>query len=424
MFVKAGLNRAWQRAGRGMLAACVLLAWPLPAVAHAAPALEDAIEKTLASAQLPYAALGMVVADAATGQVRLAIRPEAPLVPASVMKVLTSAVALRTLGPGDRFGTRLVSEAPVVGGQLQGDLVLVGEGDPSLRRADLAGLAETLRARGIARVAGDLVVDASRVAAPGWSPGWSVDDLAEPYAAPVSALNLEENLRSEPATPSPRLVPDPEPALTAGTAMQVALEAAGVLLGGTVRPGVMPAHATVLAEHRSAPLADLLQPVNKESHNLYAEALFRRLGAGSGGGWAAGSRAVTDGLVAMGVASADVRVADGSGLSRYDLATPRAIARVLTSMHESEAFVRSLPVAGVDGTLARRFAQSPLKGRLRAKTGTMSGVSAIAGYMEGTRGRSWVVTITVNGFTGSVRPVQVLQDALLEQVWGALEAEL
>lgn len=424
MSVGSGFQRARRHAGLGLLAAVILLAAPTPAGAHAAPTLAAAIASILAAPPVPYAALGMVVADAATGEPRLTIRPDAPMIPASAMKVLTSAVAWRKLGPEDRFHTRLAAVAPIQGGRLLGDLVLAGEGDPALSRSDLVGLARDLRARGITWVEGDLVVDASRVAGPGWSPGWSVDDLTESYAAPVSALNLEANLRPEAATPSPRLVPVADPVAATAEVMRAALADAGVTLRGQVRAGLTPRAAAILAERRSAPLAELLTPMNKDSHNLYAEALFRRLGADAGGTWEAGARAVTQGLYELGVATEDVRVADGSGLSRYDLVTPRAMARVLSSMYESEAFVRSLPVAGMDGTLARRFGDSPLRGRLRAKTGTMSGVSTLAGYLEGTHGRTWSVTIMVNGFTGSVRPVQAMQDALLEQVWRALEAEL
>lgn len=424
MIVKTGLNRASRAVWTALLALGLAGGAPAPAVALPLPPLSEVVASTLSEARAAHAALGLVVADAATGEVLLAVRPEAPLVPASVMKLATSAVALRTLGPDFRFATRLGSLAPLASGTLGGDLVLAGSGDPSLLAGDLAALARELKGQGLARVEGDLVVDASGVAAPGWAPGWSVDDLSEPYAPLVSGLNLEANLRSEPATPSPRLVPDPDPAMSAGRAMRAALEQVGIPVAGSLRRGLWPPGAAILAEHQSAPLATLLVAMNKESRNLYAEALFRRLGAAGSGSAAAGAEAVTRGLLAIGVASEDVRVADGSGLSRYDLLTPRAIARLLCAMHAEPAFVASLPVAGVDGTLAHRFAASPLRGRLRAKTGTMGGISAIAGYLEGTQGRRWVVTLTVNGFTGPVRPVQALQETLLERIWSRLEAAL
>lgn len=387
------------------------------------PTLRQALERTLADHPLACTGLGVVVADAGTGRLLLSERAEVPMAPASVMKLATSAAALSALGPSFRFHTRLFATGACPLGALQGDLVLVGGADPSLAQADLRAFARALRARGLRSVEGDLVGDASLVTAPSWEPGWVVDDLKEAYAPPVSALVLDGNLVARPPrTPEPVL----DPVLNALEGLRTALAEAGIALGGQVRQGTLPATSRLLADHASAPLIDLVARMNKASLNLSAEALFRFLGTRQAvrpGSADAGSAAVAEALARLGVASGDLRITDGSGLSRYDLLTPRAIARILMAMNrrpEAAAFRTGLPIAGVDGTLQRRFVTSPLHGRLFAKTGTMSGVSALAGYLEGAQGRRWVVVVVVNGFTGSVRPAEALEAALVERFASAL----
>lgn len=383
---------------------------PAPARGQADP-LAEAVARAHREHPVALASLGLVLMEAETGRIRFASGEAGPMLPASLQKLLTSAIAWQRLGPDWRFRTALVSAAPREGDRLAGDLVLVGDADPTLTASDLGAMARSLRARGISRVDG-LGLDGTRLATPSFEPGWVVEDLEEGYGAPVGALILEANV----ATLSGQVVPLKDPAGAAGKALRQALGSGGVQVMGSDHEGSAPRGGRAWAWHDSAPLREILIRMNKESYNLAAEAIFRHLGSETSALSApSASQAVVEQLGQWGIASADLRVADGSGLSRYDLVAPRALAQVLFHMHHgpaAAAFEATLPVAGVDGTLRRRFVGSPLAGRLHAKTGTMSGVCGLAGYLaEGDR--RYVLVLMANGFTGPVRTVQPLLDAIV-----------
>jgi D-alanyl-D-alanine carboxypeptidase/D-alanyl-D-alanine-endopeptidase (penicillin-binding protein 4) len=158
----------------------------------------------------------------------------------------------------------------------------------------------------------------------------------------------------------------------------------------------------VLASHVSVPLAQDITLTNKISQNLHAELMFRLLGKtfGSDGSFAEGSRVVRQFLLDAGVNDPDFFMYDGSGMSPDDRIAPRAYAQLLSYASRQAwgaAWRASLPVAGVDGTLANRFTNSPLKGRLWAKTGTLNEASALSGYLTAASGRTLAFSIMVNG---------------------------
>lgn len=364
-----------------------------------------AVAEARAARPLALASLGLVLADAADGRVIFALGEAGPMQPASLMKLVTSAVAWRRLGPEARFVTRVVTSGTVQDGVLAGDLYLVGAGDPTLQRAGLAALAAQLRADGLRRVTGQLALDATAFATPSYPAGWVVDDLAEAYAAPVTALVLEDNV----ATVSGRAVPLGSPGDAAAAAWREAIAGAGITGPGRSGVGAAPAGARELARLTSPALRELLPRLNRDSHNLSAECVYRALGDGDPRRAAC---LVLEELERMGVASGDVRLEDGSGLSRYDLVTPRALATVLVRLVGEPGYRASLSVAGQTGTLRRRFQAQPLQGRLLAKTGTMAGVAGVAGYLE-VGDRRYVAVLLANGFTGPARAVHGLLDSIL-----------
>jgi len=175
----------------------------------------------------------------------------------------------------------------------------------------------------------------------------------------------------------------------------------------TQDPGPAPAPATgqiapeVLAEHVSLPLLDDIRVTNKTSQNLHAELDLRLLGKlkGAGGSFEAGSAVAKQFLLGAGVKENDFFLVDGSGLSRRDLITPQAIARLLLYAAQQQwgsAFQESLPVAGVDGSLSERFVNTPAGGLVHAKTGTLSHVNALSGYGQTRKGRKFVFSIFCN----------------------------
>jgi PBP4 family serine-type D-alanyl-D-alanine carboxypeptidase len=191
----------------------------------------------------------------------------------------------------------------------------------------------------------------------------------------------------------------PDPAGAAGASFVRMLNERGVKVGGESAWGKASATAFPLAQVESAPLADVLRFMDRESDNFTAELVLKTLGAeiAGKGTTAAGASVVVDTLREAGVPLAGVRIVDGSGLSRLDRLTPRAIAAILTaSWSEPElrkVVLDSLPVAGRTGTLEKRLDRRPAYGAVRAKTGTTARASALSGFVR----RRYAFAIVQNG---------------------------
>ncbi|MBM3268322.1 MAG: D-alanyl-D-alanine carboxypeptidase/D-alanyl-D-alanine-endopeptidase, partial [Candidatus Sericytochromatia bacterium] len=347
--------------------------------------------------------VGLVLLDR-DGRTRFAHNADRRFVPASTRKILVTAAALALLGPDASCSTRVLAAGRQVGDRLEGDLVLVGGGDPALDGAGLDDLALQVAGAGIRTVSGALLGDASRFRpAEDYGAGWAADDAGFAYASRVSALVVDRNAASESAASA-------NPAIHTLERFRASLRLAGVTVAGLSRLGEAPEGARPVARRDSPPLRDLVARTNKASDNLYAEVLLRHLAAAATADAAATTaQAGLDAEAAwLGWPREAYRLVDGSGLSRYDLLTPRQIAEVLVRMKDDPDFVASLPVAGVDGTLAGRLAGTRGHGRVRAKTGSMSGISALAGYA----GDRYVFAFVVNGHVGPLAPVRALQDAV------------
>jgi D-alanyl-D-alanine carboxypeptidase/D-alanyl-D-alanine-endopeptidase (penicillin-binding protein 4) len=172
-----------------------------------------------------------------------------------------------------------------------------------------------------------------------------------------------------------------------------------------------------LAEHDSQPLREIVKQTNKNSQNFYAEMLLRTLGreVKHGGGLEDGLEVLSDYARQIGVEPGETVFADGSGLSRDDLVTPETVVKLLVHMASGpylDAFRDSLPVAGVDGTLAGRFKGTRLRGRIHAKTGTLEGVNALSGYMDLPSGKRLAFSIIANSH--SLEEAQA--EATLDQI--------
>lgn len=208
--------------------------------------------------------------------------------------------------------------------------------------------------------------------------------------------------------------------VTAAAVRQIWQELGGQL-GGPLLEGRTPAGALRLASHQDRPLAELLRGLMKRSDNLQARLLFLRLAALGPAGQpsaAAAARVVHDWVQAQGLSSEGLVLENGSGLSRREALRPALLAALLARSgrgpHAPE-LLASLPVAGVDGTLARRFKGSPVQGRARLKTGTLRDVVGLAGYVPDADGRTWVLVALINDPQAAARGRPVL-DAAVEWV--------
>ena len=368
---------------------------PAPA-APAPPALVAALQEGLRQPGFGGVTVSASVWVDGYGEV-LAAGADAALPPASVQKVFTAMGALSLFEPDDALTTAVRASGPVAGGVLQGDLVLVGGGDPTLTARgphSLDALAAQVRQTGVTRIAGSVVADESRYDTARAAPGWQ--DWQQPaYVGPMSALMVDDNRRrTDPAYLT-------APATGNAEAFRAALADHGVTVVGPVAAGTAPPGAPVVASLRSAPVPTLVREMLQRSDNETAELLAREAGveAGGPGTTPAGTAALTAALTPLCVPLTGV-ADDGSGLSRADRRTAREWRRLLqaaTTQPWGAAFRDSLPLAGRSGTLAGRFRGTPAEGNVRAKTGTIIGGRSLAGYLTTAGGRPAVFAIVVNG---------------------------
>ena len=345
----------------------------------AAP-LSTRLARALSVPNVPAARSAAVAVDLAAGRTVFARHQALALVPASNQKLAVAFAALSLLGPAHRFDTTVYGEGELVGRTWRGDLVLKGFGDPTLTRGDLRALAFQLRAEGIRQVTGGIEADESyfdsRRTGPAWKSWFYLDESPALSALTVDRARFRGWLTGEPA-------------LAAGRQFRLALRSVGIGVRRQVELGVADALAEQLATTESAALSRIVAYMNRESDNFTAELLLKQLGAvDEGVGTSqAGAKAVHRVLRERAVPLAGVRIVDGSGLSPRNRLTAAALIGMLVgAWHDPvirPAFVQSLAVAGVNGTLDDRMEAAPARGAVRAKTGTTAESSALSGYVRG-----------------------------------------
>jgi len=348
-----------------------------PAGAQQTP-LQARLAKALRVPHVAPARSAAVALDLATGTVLFTQNPALPLAPASNEKLPLTYAALSTLGPTFRIETDVLGVGQQDGTTFDGTLVLRGGGDPTLSTAGLRTLAAQVRTFGIRRVTDGIVADESyfdsRRMVAGWKASYYIQE-----SPPLSALVVNRARAGGYVTRTP--------ALAAAIAFRDALRAAGVAVAGDVKMGHVDDFSIPIAQIESPTLASMIRFMDHESDNFTAEMLLKQLGAVvfDRGTSAAGATAVMQALAEGGVPLAGVRIVDGSGLSRLDRLTANAVAGILKAAWNDPAvrpaFVASLPVAGINGTLEDRLRTPVTRGRVLAKTGTTSDASALSGYV-------------------------------------------
>lgn len=395
---------------------------PAAATAQAAPTrLQNELARAMSNAGRFS---GAYVVNASEGRLVYSRRPDNARILASNTKLFTTSAALARFGTRGTLGTEVLgSGAPSEEGVWSGNLYLRGGGDPTfgsrafVRRSYGSGAAvEDLAARieqaGIERVRGGIVGDESRFDRLRGGPysGFGVSI----WVGPLSALIFNRGLGDERGRSFQR-----NPATFAAARLEAALERRGIPVRRAARAGSAPAGADVIASVKSPPMERLVRLTNKPSDNFFAETLLKdlALGAGGRGSTRAGARIAAGFARELGAA---VRLADGSGLSHGNRASPRHVVRLLLAMQrrdEFRAFYHSLPIAGQDGTLRTRMRSGPARGRCHAKTGTVTGVSALSGYCDSRSGDRYAFSFLMNGV--NVISARSVQDRMAQAIAGS-----
>jgi len=415
---------------------------------------------------LSGAKVGVHVVRLADGKELAGVQADRPLLPASNQKVVTSAVALKRLGEDFRFRTvvEAVGDDLVITGDgdpTTGDPVLAAARGGSIYD-EMDAWAAALKSAGLTQIKGDVIIRAGVFGPPRTHPDWPAGDLRKWYGAGVAGVNFNDNCidvsltvrgRGVQADVSPQSrwlnvinriragtkhlwdcrfersgtritltgtasrsstepysVAAPDPPMLFAAVLADRLERGGIRHSGRVRISLQPAPAEAEKKARvitvqATPIAHVLNRANKTSLNMMAECLFLRSAAGSEpADWTRAAKTATQVLTGdYHLPAGQFRVADGSGLSRRNAVSPAAMTSLLRALAGSKLFLQSLPVAGVDGSLTRRLRGSA-RGRVLAKTGSMSGVSGLSGYVLDAQGRPAIAfSILVNGRTYAKR---------------------
>ena len=361
--------------------------------------IADAVQKAATTPPFDHALWFVLVTDD-SGRVLYAQNADKLAITASTRKMFAMATVLTCIGPDAQFDTQLFRSGD--------DVVIRGDGDPSFGTerygetpaSTFQPFIEALRARGVTRVH-DVIADVSlfdRTTLPG---GWKLGNLPSYYSTPVDALAFDESAIGEDSVPSP--------GLRAAQVFRDELRFAGIRADGELRLSVEPrSWGEPLATVRSPFVSQLMTTVLKNSQNLYAETLYKRVSAPSDPATQPpasydASEGIERGVLSeIGITRDEVRFVDGCGLAPDDLAAPTAVVKLLRWMNEPARrgyYWQVLAAPGSEGTLRLRLTE--LADRMRGKTGSVNGVNALAGILRGSDGSYRYFFVDVNHHVGS-----------------------
>jgi serine-type D-Ala-D-Ala carboxypeptidase/endopeptidase (penicillin-binding protein 4) len=411
---------------------------------------EKKLEVILERSKIPDSGFGFYVATGDQSEsVIFKKNAEKKLVPASITKLVTAAAAISQFPPGTKFKTTLWSTAAVENGVLKGDLILRGGGDPGFISETMWYLVNVFVRSGVRTVEGDIVVDDTLFDQLRYDPSRQKERVDRAYDAPTGAMSFNWNSvnifvrpggkAGEPA----QVFADPEsqyihliskietvasggkshvevergddkkssgdvvvvsgkialdspemvvfknitqPDLWSGYGLKSFLQQRGIEVKGTVKTGMTPGNARLMAETDGKTIQDVLSDMNKFSNNFVAEMVTKNMAAAQNppGTMEKGMKILNQYLEKIGVPSNQYELFNPSGLTRENKASAYAFWRVLNEMKTQfryqPEFLNSLPIAGIDGTLKKRMKGTSAERWVRAKTGFLTGVVSLAGY--------------------------------------------
>jgi len=340
----------------------------------------------------------------AEGRVITELRSDVALMPASVVKILTVAVALDVLGPDHRFVTEI--HGRVIGSSVVGPLYVVGGGDPVLSSptyrsresqptevpTPVSEIATLLRNAGVGSVTGGVIGVEGRYDTERYSPDLALG-VRGTEVGPLGALMVNDGwVLADPIKPA-------DPTLAAAREISAVLGAAGIAVSGQPASGALPADVPSIGRLQSAPLATLVVDILSNSDNNSAELLLKEIGLVSTGvgSRAAGTSTIVRVLASWGVPTDGMTLVDGSGLERANRLSCAVLSAILRRDGGYGPISEALAVVGERGTLRTVLTDSSVVGRLRGKTGTLTGAKSLAGYVRYSDDRAITFALVLNG---------------------------
>lgn len=301
-----------------------------------------------------------------------------PLIPASIMKSVTTAALLNKVGPNYRYHTGIFIDGPLDMGILRGNLVIVGACDPSVNSMSepygqniIEEITDALRLAGINKIEGKIIIDESEFAGSPRPDSWMAADFRESYGTGIHAFNFENNARGG------RSVENPSSVFISRLKSALAKEMISIDekdLGIGKR--------TQIFDHVSPPIDEIMRSCMMRSDNMFAEAMLRTYGKleGKDGSTPSAANREYAFWVERKMPMEGVEIIDGSGLSRQNRVTAEFMNGILTQMSGDATYASFFPLAGQEGTLKKFLAETPLDSYIAMKTGSMKGIQCYAGY--------------------------------------------
>ena len=352
--------------------AVVVLPWPQNVQAR--------LDSLMLDPLLESTQLGLMVYDLTADSLLYSHGAKQTLRPASTMKLLTAVTAIDLLGGDYKLNTSLRYMGTVKDSVLTGDLICVGGLDPMFDANDMRAFVEGVKGLGVDTIRGRLVAAPSFKESELFGEGWCWDD-DNPQLSPLLVERKDEFM----------------------SVFANRLREAGIVVEASITTAPYSKDALMLCL-RSHTLKDVLMPMLKESDNLYAESLFFQIAASQTARPAKAAHArqiIKRELSKAGVTGVPYRIADGSGLSLYNYVTPELMVKLLCYAYKNtKIFMQlypALPIAGQDGTLKKRMTGPYTNGKVKAKTGTLTGISSLAGYLTTANGHVLAFSIINQG---------------------------
>ena len=349
------------------------------------------------------------------------------MIPASNTKLFTSATALELMGGEYLISTKIfVDDDDLSDGTINGNIYIKGYGNPTFTSDDLEDLVDELYQSGLRKVTGNVVGDDNYFDEVYSRDDWITDERANVNLPPISAIVIDRNRTIVRKKRRGRyrnyFVNVENPPLYVANKFREKLIKYGVEVTGKSISSETPDTAIAIFES-AIELNELIQLINKNSDNFYAECLFKTLGAvysGKQGNSFFSTQAILNYIEDAGIYSDGTKIVDGSGISRFDQVTAGALVGLLEKMYfninKFEYFYNSLSIAGVDGTLHKRMIGTAAENNFRGKTGTLNGVSSISGYVKNGNEDDIIICLMFEFKKGGASKYKRIQDRIIETI--------
>ena len=368
---------------------------------------------------------GIIVYNPLTQDTIFSVNEKRQMTPASLTKLFTTAVALNIMGEEHQLSTKLFTDDMNLSDKVvNGNLYIKGYGNPTFSDFDLQGMINELISKGIEKITGNIIGDDTYLDNIYTREDWIEGEGSNIKLPPISALVLDRNktVTRKKMRKRFRYITEmaKDPAIFAANRLFTKLKENNIEVGGNSQKGKTP-DKSILISQKSIFLNELIALINKHSDNFLAECLFKTLGAeatGEQGNSFYSQQAIQKFVKDNNIYFYGTEIVDGSGISRSDKVTPLTINGVLEKMYfdlnHFDAFYNSLSIAGVDGTLRGRMSGTFAENNFRGKTGTLNGVSGLAGYFTTPDGEDYIVTIMFEFTKGGWGYYRDIQDQIVE----------